>query len=694
MQKFTEIEQFRSVIREVKSHHDYQGKDANGDAIYSHNSPYPTLSFRGTYKLHGTNAGICKTYTDEGVKYTFQSRENELSLEKDNAGFIRAMLSKDYDMLFCDIKFDRTCVIYGEWAGCFPYNTPILLWNGTTMPIGKIVNEELDVEVCSYNKITGNLEPKRIINWHKNGKTDSWLKIAVQRRKRGGRSTEFIVTPNHSIFLKENNLIIEKTAGEIKIGDKLLTQGKMLSYNTKQFLMGTLLGDGAFSSKRSISLSHSDDKQKHYNDFIEANMNNIFTVPTSSISGYGSNMRTFHSKTFPEIEDFYNELYIKSTKKQVTIEYLNKLSPLAFAVWYMDDGSIINHSGRQYRCSLHCQGFGTENVKLIESWFNSHGYYCNIINENIELGTEIRFNVDGSSAFLYLIAPYIINSFNYKLPSELRNVEKISWWNHHLNEYDNSLLEATVESVDDYHPISEHKKIKYDIEVEDNNNYFANRVLVHNSGIQKGVAIAQLPKMFVVFAIRIDGEYKDLENFKWIKNEKQEIYNILDFGCVNIDIDFNRPELVQNQIIDMTLAVEEECPVGKHFGVTGIGEGIVFEAFHNGERYIFKSKGVKHQNSKVKTLKPVDNDKISLCMSIAEQVTPEWRLEQMLEAACDFMNGGVLDRKHMGTYIKLVVSDVTKEDSDIIADAGLEMKDVGKYISENAKNYFFAQEKI
>jgi len=212
--------------------------------------------------------------------------------------------------------------------------------------------------------------------------------------------------------------------------------------------------------------------------------------------------------------------------------------------------------------------------------------------------------------------------------------------------------------------------------------------------IQKTVALNQLEKMFVIFAIRIDGEYKDLENYKWIKNEKQGIYNILDFGCVNIDIDFNRPELVQNQIIDMTLAVEEECPVGKHFGISGVGEGIVFESFHNGERYIFKSKGIKHQNSKVKTLKPVDDEKINKCMKVAEQVTPIWRLEQMLEAACDFMNGGVLDRKHMGAYIKLVVSDVIKEDSDIIADAGLEMKDIGRYISEIAKQYFFDQENV
>lgn len=53
MQKFTEIEQFRGVIREVKTNFDYQGNDANGDPIYIHKKPYPVLTFRGTVKMHG-----------------------------------------------------------------------------------------------------------------------------------------------------------------------------------------------------------------------------------------------------------------------------------------------------------------------------------------------------------------------------------------------------------------------------------------------------------------------------------------------------------------------------------------------------------------------------------------------------------------------------------------------------------------
>lgn len=81
MKKFPSIEQFRHVIRHVKVNHDFKGVGENGDAVYRHDSPYPTLTFTGTVKIHGTNAAIVKHSSGE-IQY--QSRENVLSLTKDS----------------------------------------------------------------------------------------------------------------------------------------------------------------------------------------------------------------------------------------------------------------------------------------------------------------------------------------------------------------------------------------------------------------------------------------------------------------------------------------------------------------------------------------------------------------------------------------------------------------------------------
>jgi len=114
MKKYPSIEQFRNVIRNVRCNHDYQGKDDDGKAIYQHKDNYPTLAFRGTVKMHGTNAGIVK-YSDGRIE--FQSRERVLSIEEDNAGFMTEMMSKDLEFLFSGFPHNEYVAVYGEWCG-------------------------------------------------------------------------------------------------------------------------------------------------------------------------------------------------------------------------------------------------------------------------------------------------------------------------------------------------------------------------------------------------------------------------------------------------------------------------------------------------------------------------------------------------------------------------------------------------
>ena len=162
-----------------------------------------------------------------------------------------------------------------------------------------------------------------------------------------------------------------------------------------------------------------------------------------------------------------------------------------------------------------------------------------------------------------------------------------------------------------------------------------------------------------------------------------------------MEIDFNRPEDKQNELGALALEVEAECPVAKAFGFSGIGEGIVWSCEYQGVVLRFKVKGQLHAGkSKVKILSPVDNEKINKLREISEKITPMWRLSQMLEKACDFMNGGVIDRSKLGPFLKMVMDDILKEDLDILNEAGVEPKDVSKYVSDVAKHYFFEQEKI
>lgn len=90
MYKFPEIEQFRNVIQQVNHRTRYVGKTEDGDPIYDEGPvEMPTLKFRGTVKLHGTNAAI--VYTWDMLKFEYvmhaQSRKNIITPMSDNAGF-------------------------------------------------------------------------------------------------------------------------------------------------------------------------------------------------------------------------------------------------------------------------------------------------------------------------------------------------------------------------------------------------------------------------------------------------------------------------------------------------------------------------------------------------------------------------------------------------------------------------------
>lgn len=203
-------------------------------------------------------------------------------------------------------------------------------------------------------------------------------------------------------------------------------------------------------------------------------------------------------------------------------------------------------------------------------------------------------------------------------------------------------------------------------------------------GVQSGVALSQLPdKKFVIFAVNVDGTYIELsEN---LRNEEQNIYNILQFPTNEIDIDFNQPELSQNKLIEMTVKVADCCPVGKYFGVEGLGEGIVFSAVGY-PSLKFKSKDDRHSVSKVSKLNAVDTEMIESVNEFTELAVTENRLEQGLSYLKEM--GLEAEAKNTGTFIGWVVKDVIKEEADTILHSGLDVKKVKSSVGTKARMWY------
>lgn len=204
--------------------------------------------------------------------------------------------------------------------------------------------------------------------------------------------------------------------------------------------------------------------------------------------------------------------------------------------------------------------------------------------------------------------------------------------------------------------------------------------------IQKGIAINGLDKMFVIFGVMVDDKWIDLPI--GLHNNEIGIYNVLQFSTYEVEIDFNNPELIQNKLIELTISVEEKCPVGEFFNKEGTGEGIVFTCTTNPELK-FKSKGEKHSATKVKTLNPIDTELMASINEFVESAVSENRLKQGISYFNE--NNILVDSKNTGEFLGWVVRDVLKEEKDTLDKSGFDEKKVKNAIVTKARMWFLNQ---
>lgn len=124
MISYPKIGDFNSVIRDVTFMSQYTGViGEDGNPVMNRSAVQPILPVNATEKIHGTNAAVCYSHPDD---FWVQSRENIITLEKDNAGCATAATANKLawlsiiEMLAEDHKIDlntHIISIYFEWSG-------------------------------------------------------------------------------------------------------------------------------------------------------------------------------------------------------------------------------------------------------------------------------------------------------------------------------------------------------------------------------------------------------------------------------------------------------------------------------------------------------------------------------------------------------------------------------------------------
>ncbi len=229
-------------------------------------------------------------------------------------------------------------------------------------------------------------------------------------------------------------------------------------------------------------------------------------------------------------------------------------------------------------------------------------------------------------------------------------------------------------------------------------------------GIQKKVAITELPKMFVIFAVydHTADEWLDIHAYQFNDSvlgmlNSERIWLVTQAPTFEIEIDFNNPTPAAELISQYTLQVEDCCPFSKVHGVEGMGEGIVWVAEGPVEfggtiwkddegkprRVRFKSKGEKHKKGDgTRRQVEVDPEKVANISALVDLLLPPWRLEQGFDYLRE--NNIPLANTSTGEYLKWIAKDILKEESDRIAANPFPWRDIQGTVMVRAKDFYFA----
>ena len=370
----------------------------------------------------------------------------------------------------------------GVMFGCMTYDTRVSLADGTQEKIGKIVNQRLDVEVLSYDLNTGRIVPRRIVNWFNNGRAEEFLQFTVAKSGGNGRA-QFSATENHLIQTPGG----WRHAGELTAGDRVVVmEPKRLSDQQVQLILGSLMGDGNLSpntrgrSGTRFRMGHGA-KQAAYLDWKVSLLGNIECSRTSNAKG--AVFADF--RPLPELAEVHEAVYFGDGKKHLCWDYLKELTPLALAVWYMDDGCFtVRSKGVQERTQ---GGSGRIDIcveamspgsreRLVQYLRDTHGLDVKLRASGAARKSVLQFTTSASEKFQKLVAPFVHPSMEYKLLPRYRGRFDVQ------SQFAVAEQRLEVSEILDIHVKPPTRSMnRFDIEVEGLHNYFVDGVMVHNS---------------------------------------------------------------------------------------------------------------------------------------------------------------------------------------------------------------------
>lgn len=388
-------------------------------------------------------------------------------------------------VLFTNQIREKVGIVYG----CFSYQSPVLLADGTTADIGYIVNNKQDVEVLTLNPETGCFEPRKVINWFKNGIEVDQFKLTdneigelkeeyltlIAYYPDGTGFTKISSTPNHEIATPQGFVM----AGDLDLGDEILAlhDEVIFSRDLYQLILGSMLGDGSIRKSGHHTGYFREEHapaQDEYVDWKRSMFGDLARAIHSTEGRYG--FETVPLSAFGRLKSlFYRE---NGRYKTINERALRQLTPFSLAVWYQDDGSLQDEAGKRKRNSIYFHTTDEETRQMVVQVLHEV-FGLTAKAHATKTSTVISFSGEEAVKFERIVAPYVHASMAYKL----RDTTDIGTCLPELQmNYTTEQISLPCEIYEIRRKLRKGREaVKYNLQVEGNANYIVGNVIVHNS---------------------------------------------------------------------------------------------------------------------------------------------------------------------------------------------------------------------
>lgn len=373
---------------------------------------------------------------------------------------------------------------------CLIAQTKILTDQGL-IHISKIVNEKLPVKVLSVNA-DGTTSFKRILDYQKfDNPSGEVITLEYPYKVGVAKLNHLCCTLDHKIYTQRGYV----EAKNLKLDDYVYEPVEAYGEDVIPAIYGMLLGDShIYNDKRSNGLlrvvATNGEAQLDYLEYKKSLFNcGEGRIVNSGTGSYENSKPVYHYflPVDPYIDKNLREDIYKDGKKKITKEVVDKLTEISLAFLYMDDGTISHRNGEKQnpQIRINTQGFSKEENELLSECLNNKfGISCHVVEERRKdkpIYYHIYIDVKGTPKFLKMITPYMCKSMAYKTLPELESIietKKPSYFKI------NKVMAVPILDI----KLGQHKNktlpskfpYVYDIEVEDNHNFIADGIVVHN----------------------------------------------------------------------------------------------------------------------------------------------------------------------------------------------------------------------